>query len=50
MHNIGNNDNIAIYVFPYICSFLLYSDGIVLVNSKFDITGSKSITFQYWIF
>ena len=43
MHNIGN---FAIYVFPFICNFLLYSNGIVLVNPKFDITGCKSITFQ----
>ena len=49
MHNIGNNGNIAICVFSYICSFILYSNGIVLVNPNFDITGCKSITFQGWI-
>ena len=49
MHNFGNDDNIAICVFSHICIFLLYSNGIVLVNSKFDITGYKSITFQNWI-
>ena len=46
MHNIGNNGNIAIYVFPFICNFLLHSNGIMLVNNKFIITGCKSITFQ----
>ena len=49
MHNIDNNGKIAIWVFPHICSFLLYSNGIVIVNSKFDITGYKSNTFQDWI-
>ena len=48
-NNNGNNGNIAIYVFPYICSFLLYSNYIVLVNAKLDITGYKRITFQGWI-
>ena len=49
MHNIGNIVNIAICLCPYICSFLLFYCGIVLVNSKFDITGYKDITFQDWI-
>ena len=37
MHNIDNNGNIAICVLSSISSFL-HSNGIVLVNSKFDIT------------
>ena len=44
MHNIGNSGNIAVSVFLYISSFLLF----VLVNAKFDITGNKRITFQGW--
>ena len=36
-------------MFPYICSFLLYSNHIVLVNAKRDITGYERITFQGWI-
>ena len=46
MYNIVNKGNIAICVFPYICSFLLYCNGIEQVNPKFDITRCKSITFQ----
>ena len=46
MNNNDNNGNIAICVFPYICSFLLYSNHIVLVNTKLDITGYKGIIFQ----
>ena len=46
MDNIGNNGNIAISAFPYICNFLLYSNGTVLVNPHFDTTDSKSIIFQ----
>ena len=49
MNNIGNNGIIVICVFPYICSFLLYSNCIVLVNAKLDITGYKRITYQDWI-
>ena len=49
MNNIGNNGNIVICVFPYICSFLLYSNCIVLVSTKLNITGYKRITFQGWI-
>ena len=48
--NNGNNDNIAICVFLYICSFLLYSNHILLVNTKLYITGYKRIIFQGWIF
>ena len=47
--NIGNNGNIAICVFPKICSFVLYSYCIVLRNAKFEITGYKRITVQGWI-
>ena len=46
MCNIGNNGNVAIYVFPFICNFLLYSNGIVLVNPELGITGYKRIAFQ----
>ena len=46
MNNIGNNDNNAIYVFPHICSFLLNSNHIVLVNVKLYITRYRRITFQ----
>ena len=49
MNNIGNNGNIVICVFQYTCSFLLYSNCIVLVNAKLDITGYERITFQGWI-
>ena len=34
MNNYGINNNIAICVFPYICSFLLYSNHILLVKQK----------------
>ena len=34
MNNIGNNGNVVICVFPYTCSFLLYSNCIVLVKCK----------------
>ena len=37
-------DNIAICVFPCICSFHLYSICIVLVNPKFDITRVPTFT------
>ena len=49
MNNIGNNGNIAICVFSYICSFFLYPNCIVPVNTKLDITGYKRSTFQDWI-
>ena len=38
MNNIGNNGNIAICVFPHICSFLRGPNHIVLVNAKLYIT------------
>ena len=50
MNNNDNNGNIATCVFPYICSFLLYSNHIVLDNTRLDITGYKGIIFQGWIF
>ena len=43
---MNNNGNISICVLPYICSLLLYSNDIVLVNIKLDITECKRITFQ----
>ena len=49
MNNIGNNgniDNIVICVFPHICSFLLNSNHIVLVNAKLYITRYRRIIFQ----
>ena len=44
--NKGNVDNIAIRVFPHICSFLLNSYHIVLVNAKLYITRYRRIIFQ----
>ena len=49
MNRIGNSDNIVICLFPYICSFLLYANEIVLVNTKLDITGYMKMTSQSWI-
>ena len=46
MNNIDNNDNIAICVFPHICSFLLNSNHIVLVNAKLYATRYRRIIFQ----
>ena len=49
MHKIGNNGSVAIYVFPFICNFLLYSNGIMLVIPKFDITGyKKPVKIEYF--
>ena len=39
-HKIGNIGIIANFVFPKICSFLLYSNYMMLVNVKLDISGS----------
>ena len=36
----------AKFLFPYICSFLLYLHYMMLINVKLDITGHKRITFQ----
>ena len=49
MNNIDNNgniDNSAICVFPHICSFLLNSNHIVLVNAKLYMTRYRRIIFQ----
>ena len=48
MHNNYNIDNVDInvnFVFPYLCSFLLYWHHMMLINVKLDITGFNSITF-----
>ena len=49
MHNIGNNGNIATFVFLYICSLFLDSNCIVQVNGIFYITWHKRNTFQSWL-
>ena len=36
-HTVGNIAVIAIFVFPYICSFLLYLHQLMLVNVKLEI-------------
>ena len=49
MNNIGNNDNIdniAICVFAHICSFLLNSDHIVLVNANYISLGTEGLYFK----
>ena len=48
MHKNVNIDNIDInvnFVFPYLCSFLLYWHHMMLINVKLDLTGFGSITF-----
>ena len=48
MHNNDNIDDVDInvnFVFPYLCSFLLYCHHFMLINVKLDITGFKSIIF-----
>ena len=45
MNNIGNNDNIAICVFTHICSFLLNSNHIILVNAKLSV-GTEGLYFK----
>ena len=45
-HRIANIGIIAKFVFPHICSFLLYMHHMMLVNIKLDISGHKLITFQ----
>ena len=51
-HKIGNITIFANFVFPYICSFLLYLQHMMLVNMKLDISWCNRITFQgcklYW--
>ena len=34
------------YIFPYICSFMLYFHHMMLVNVKLDVSGYKSIIFR----
>ena len=45
-HKIGNIGIIANFAFPYICSFLLNLQHMMLVNVKLGITWYKKITFQ----
>ena len=55
-HKMYNNDNIdkidinVNFVFPYLCSFLLNWQDMMLINVKLDITGFKSITFWDYTF
>ena len=49
IHKIDNSGIIAICVFTYISRLLPYSNCIVLVNAKLDITGYNRITYQGWI-
>ena len=42
-HKIGN---IAYFVFPYVCSFLLYLQHVMLVNAILNISGYNRITFK----
>ena len=44
MHKIGNVGIIAKFVFPHICSFLLYLQHMMLVNIKLDISGCNRVT------
>ena len=48
IHNIRNNGNIAIYVFPFFFRFLLYSNCIVVLNAIIFINGHQRTTFQGW--
>ena len=45
-HKIGNIAINVSFVFPYICSFHLYSQHMMLVNVKLDISGCNRNTFQ----
>ena len=51
-HKIGNIDIIANFTFPYICSFLLYLQHMMLINVILDIRGCNRSTFEgcrlYW--
>ena len=40
-HKIGNIGIISNFLFPYICSFLLYLHHMMIVNVTLDITGYK---------
>ena len=49
-HKIGKIGIIVNFTFPYICSFLLNLQYMMLVNMKLDISGCNRITFQgNWI-
>ena len=52
LHKIGNVDIIANFVFPYVCSFLLYLHQLLLINWKLEIKEHMRIIFQgcmlYW--
>ena len=52
LHKIGNVGIIANFVFPYICSFLLYLHQLILINWKLEIKEHMRIIFQgcmlYW--
>ena len=37
MHKIGNFSIIANFVFPFVCSFLLYLYHMIIVNVKLDV-------------
>ena len=45
-YKVGNVGIIANFVFPYICSFLLYLHQLMLVNVKLEIKGCRRIIFQ----
>ena len=45
-HIGGNVGFIANFVFPYICSFLLYSHQVMLINVILEIKGFMRISFQ----
>ena len=45
-HKIDNIGIIAGFVFPYIYSFLLYLQHVMLVNMKLDISGCNRIAFK----
>ena len=45
-YKIGNIGIIANFVFPYICSCLLYLYKMMLVSVKLDVCGYQRITFQ----
>ena len=49
-HKIGNVGIIANFIFPYICSFLLYFQQMMSVYSKLEIKGYKRITYEDHIF
>ena len=46
MDKIGNIGIITNFVFPYICSFLIYWHHLMLKNVKLDPSGHKKIIFE----